>query len=170
MSEAESYYHKQKGPGYLLLYALAAAFLTASWFSPEAALRITFLVTGLFMFLLGESFHHLIVADEGDRLAIRFGPFPLFRKRIWYDDIREVETGRTRFNDWGIHCSPWGGWIWNIWGHDCVVIRRKRNTIRVGTDDPVGLVAFLENPDGLPAPPSLAFRQIMQQSLLLRRV
>ena len=140
-----TYHHTQKGPWSLLLYALTAAFLTAGWLMPLLALRITFLVTGLFMFLLGVSLGHLTVADEDTQLAIRFGPFPLFRKRIWYDDIREVETGRTTFLDgWGIHWSPWGGWVWNIRGWECVVIRLKRGTLRVGTDDPHGLAEFLK--------------------------
>ena len=146
MSEADTYHHTQKGPWGLLLYAVAAVFFTASWYLPVLALKITFLVTGLFMLLLGASFGHLTVADEGDQLAIRFGPFPLFRKRIWYDHIREVETDRTTFLDgWGIHWSPWGGWVWNIWGRDCVVLRFERGMLRVGTDDPQGLVEFLKH-------------------------
>ncbi|MGA2618073.1 MAG: hypothetical protein ABSF26_10720 [Thermoguttaceae bacterium] len=144
MNEAETYHHTQKGPWGLLLYVLAAVFLTVSWYLPVLALRITFLAAGLPMFLLAASFQHLTVADEGNQLAIRFGPFPLLRKRIWYDDIRDVEKGRTTFLDgWGIHWNPWGGWVWNIWGRDCVVIRLKRGTIKVGTNDPDGLVAFL---------------------------
>jgi hypothetical protein len=97
------------------------------------------------MLLLAESFHHLTVADEGDRLVIRFGPLPLFRKSIWYDDIRTVEKGRTTFVDgWGIHWNPWVGSLWSIWGFDCIVIRLKRSSIRVGTDDPDGLAGFLQ--------------------------
>jgi hypothetical protein len=146
--EVGSYRHTQKGTWHLLLYALAAFFLTASWFLPLLALRITFFVTGLFMLLLAESFHHLTVADEGDRLVIRFGPFPLFRKRISYDDINSVEKGRTTILDgWGIHLSLRGGWVWNISGRDCVVIHLKRGIIRVGrvgTDDPHGLAEFLK--------------------------
>ena len=107
MSEAETYNHTQKGTWHLLLYAFAAFFLTASWFLPLLALQIIFLATGLLMLLLGESFHHLTVADEGDRLAIRFGPFPLFRKRILYDDIRQVEKGRTTLLDgWASTGTP----------------------------------------------------------------
>jgi hypothetical protein len=104
------YYHRQKGPWWLLLYILTVAFVTAGWYSPVPALQITFLVTGLFMFLLGLSFHHLTVADEGSQLAIHFGPFPLFRKRIWYDDIIDAEKGRTTFLDgWGISLCSDGG-------------------------------------------------------------
>lgn len=143
--EVSSYRHTQKGPWDLLLYVLGVVFLAISWSNPLLPLQITFLITGILMFLLGISFHHLTVADEGDRLTIRFGPFPLFRKRIDYDDISAVETGRTTILDgWGIHMSLWGGWVWNIWGHDCVVIRLKRGIIRVGTDDPDGLAEFLK--------------------------
>jgi hypothetical protein len=142
----ETYHHTQNGPWYLLLYAFTAALLTAGWFVSDLALQITLLVAGLLMYLLAVSFRHLTVADEGNYLAIRFGPLPLFRKRILYDDIRGVETGRTTILDgWGIHWNPWGGLVWNIWGFGCVVIRLKRSAIRVGTDDPEGLVAFLRS-------------------------
>ena len=144
--EMAIYHHTQKGPWWLLVYAVAAVFLTVSWYVQNVpALAITFGVTGLLMFLLGASFHHLTVADEGRRLAIRFGSFPLFRKRIWYDEIREVEVGRTAVLDgWGIHMSLRGGWVWNIWGRDCVVIRQERGVTRVGTDDAQGLAEFLK--------------------------
>ncbi len=145
MNEAETYSHTQKASSCLLLYAFAVIFLAASWLPPLDELQIVLLVAGLSMFVLAASFHHLTVADEGYQLAIRFGPLPLFRKRIWYEDIWEVETGRSTFLDgWGIHWSPGGSWIWNISGRDCVVIRLKRGTIRVGTDDPSGLAAFLK--------------------------
>jgi hypothetical protein len=63
---------------------------------------------------------------------------------IPYDDIRSVETGRTTLLDgWGIHISLRGGWVWNILGRDCVVIRRKHGMIRVGTDDAGNLSRFL---------------------------
>jgi hypothetical protein len=128
-----------------MCYAFAAAFVIASLSLPVLALQITFFVTALFMLLLGASCGHLTVADEGNQLAIRFGPFPLFRKRIWYDDIIDAEKGRTTFLDgWGIHWSPWGGWVWNIWGYECVVLRLKRGKLKIGTDDPDGLVRFLE--------------------------
>ena len=141
-----TYHHAQKGPWFVLLYVLTAAFLAASWHLPVFALRITFFVTGLLMLLLGVSFHYLAIDDEGNQLGIRFGPFPLFRKWIFYDDILGVEAGRTTFLDgWGIHWSPWGGWVWNIWGRDCVVLRLKRGTLKVGTDDPQGLADFLKD-------------------------
>jgi len=99
----------------VMLLLLAEVFLTVSWFLQEVtALLITFSVTGFAMFLLGASMHYLLVADEGNRLLVAFGPFPLFRRRIWYDDIREFERERTTWLDgWGIHLSLRGGWVWN---------------------------------------------------------
>lgn len=146
-ADPQTYHHTQKGPWHWLMFVLAAVFLTVSWFVRDVpALMITFSATGVFMFLLGASLRHLTVADEGNLLAIRFGPFPLFRRRIWYDDIVEFEKGRTTFIEgWGIHMSPRGGWVWNIWGRDCIVLRLKRGTLRVGTDDPDNLCRFLES-------------------------
>lgn len=146
MSEAETYRHTQKGPWGLMCYAFAAAFLTANWAMPVPVPRMIFFAAGILMLLLAGSLGQLTVADEGDHLGIRFGPLPLFRKRIFYDDIVEVEKGRTNFLDgWGIHWNPWHGWVWSIWGRDCVVIHLKRGTIRVGTDDPDGLLTLLND-------------------------
>ncbi len=138
------YRHTQRGPWGLMCCAFAGGFLLAALYLPVLALQITFGVTGLFMLLLGASFVHLTVEDEGDRIAIRFGPLPLFRRRIPYDDIVEVEHSRTTFLEgWGIHWSPWGGWVWNIWGYDCVVLQLKPGKLKVGTDDAEGLVGFV---------------------------
>jgi hypothetical protein len=142
----DAYHHTQKGHWGLMCYAFAAAFLVASLSLPVLALQITFLVTGFFMVLLGASCGRLTVEDEGDRLVVRFGPLPLFRRRIPYEDIVEVETGRTTFLEgWGVHWSPWGGWVWNIWGYDCIVLRLKRGKLKIGTDDAERLAGFVKS-------------------------
>lgn len=148
-----TYAHRQRGPWWLLMYVLAAVFMTVAWYvQAPAALRITFSGTGFVMFALGAGLHHLTVEDQGHRLRIAFGPLSLFRRHIWYEDIRGFEAGRTTILEgWGIHLSPRGGWVWNIWGFDCVVLRLKRGVLRVGTDDADGLVAFLEARLGMPA-------------------
>jgi hypothetical protein len=100
---------------------------------------------GVLMLILAASFHHLTVEDAGDRLSVSFGPLPLFRRSIRYNDLIEVERGRTTLLDgWGIHLSLRGGWVWNIWGHDCVVFRLQQGTLRVGSDDAGALLAFLQ--------------------------
>ena len=141
------YHHTQKGLWHVFLYAIAALLLTISLKlgdDPVAAVALP-LMAALFA-TIAASFQHLTVADEGNRLLIHYGPLPLFRKRIWYDDLRHVEAGRTNILDgWGIHWIPGRGWTWNIWGFDCLVIRLDRGTLRVGTDDPQGLVQFLRS-------------------------
>jgi hypothetical protein len=142
-----AYRHTQKGPWHMLLYLLAVEFSAISWFvRSESVQSITFLGAALLVLLLAPCFHHLTLEDADDQFVIRFGPLPLFRKRLQYEDICEVEKGRTTFLDgWGIHWKPWGGWVWNIWGFDCVIIRLRRGIFRVGTDDPDRLVQFLRS-------------------------
>jgi hypothetical protein len=101
---------------------------------------------GLVMVLIGPCFHHLTVEDQGEKLAIRFGPIPLFGRTVKYADIDKAEVGRTTILDgWGIHYSLRGGWVWNLWGRDCVVAHfKKGGVLRIGTDDGEGLAGFLE--------------------------
>ena len=110
-------------------------------------LRLTFPLLSLLMLVLAASFHHLTVKDNGDRLSISFGPIPLFRRSVRYEDIKAVEVGRTTFLDgWGIHMSLRGGWVRNLWSRDCLVVHfKKGGMLRIGTDDAMCLAAFLSD-------------------------
>jgi hypothetical protein len=58
--------------------------------------------------------------------------------------MQQIEVGRTLVLDgWGIHRSLRGGWVWNLWGRDCVVIHRRKGTYYIGTDEPQKLADFL---------------------------
>ncbi len=147
MSTVQSggYYHLQRGSWWLVCYALAAVSLIAGSYLPVHVLKITLSAAGVILLLLGASLSHLVVEDGGDRLFIHFGPFPLFRKRIRYDDIREIERGKLPFHEMaGIHWTPWKGWIWSVGGRDCVILGLRQGTFRVGTDDADGLAGFLQ--------------------------
>ena len=141
-----AYSHTQAAPLCLIVYGSSIALFVAAWQVRSQPVAATVLVgVGLLTAALGLAFHHLTVRDEGDRLAIRFGPLPLFRTSIRYADIQEVEVGRTLILEgWGIHLSPRGGWVWNLWGRDCVVIHRRKGFLRLGTDDALNLFRFLE--------------------------
>jgi hypothetical protein len=91
------------------------------------------------------SFRHLRVVDEGDALAVRFGPIPVFGKRVLYRDIQSAERDQSMVADgWGIHWFPGRGWTYNLWGFDCVrVTLNSGATLRIGTDDPDALARFL---------------------------
>jgi len=141
-----TYHHTQKSPLCLLLYALAASLLVLGYvLRAVPTILWTFPIVGLLMLALATSFHHLVVKDQGDMLLIGFGPVSLFRRTVRYADVMSVEVGRTTILDgWGIHLSLKGGWVWNIWGRDCVVLRLKNSGIlRIGTDDSANLVHFL---------------------------
>src|SRR5262245_32876828 len=117
------YRHTQKGPWFLRLYAVGVLMLVIGWLREEPVRGIALFVAGAAVLPLAACFRHLTVADEGDRLVLRFGPLPLFQGRVRYEDVRAVEVGGTTLLDgWGIHLSLRGGWVWNIWGRDCVVI------------------------------------------------
>jgi len=139
-----TYRHTQRGPWWLVVFILGVVFLASGWLAPLAPTRIVLWVCGLTMFPLGASLRHLTVEDAGDHLSVAFGPLRVFRKRVWYDDIVQFEKGKTTWLDgWGIHMSLRGGWVWNMWGFDCIVLRLKQGISRVGTDDPDGLLDLL---------------------------
>ncbi len=139
------YRHTQRAPLCLIIYGLAIVFLALGWvLRGEPVIQWIFPPLGLVMLILAASFHHLTVEDEGDQLSIRFGPLRLFRRAIRYQDIEHAEIGQTTILDGlGIHKSFQGGWVWNIWGRDCVVLRLRNGVLKVGTDDAEQLVEFL---------------------------
>lgn len=147
------YEHTQTAPLSLLLTATATGMFVAAVVIPEPITQITFAICGVVMLVLALSFHHLRTTDEGERLLISFGPLPLFRRYVQYAEIERIEQARSTIMDgWGIHLSPSGGWTWNLWGFDCVDVWFTKGTktkkVRIGTDDPVGLAAFLKKQCG----------------------
>jgi hypothetical protein len=142
-----SYRRTQWGPWAILLYGLGISAGVLAWVLRHEP-PVPFILAGVsvIMLVLAPSFHYLTVEDEGDFLAIRFGPLPLFRRQIRYDEIRDVAIGKTMLIEgWGIHLSLLRrGMVWNIWGRDCVVIDHH-DILRLGTNDAEGLLAFLKS-------------------------
>jgi hypothetical protein len=131
---------------------LGGSFLGLAWVirhEPPAPIIVG--SAALVLLALAPCFHSLTVADEGDRLSVRFGPLGLFKTSISYDEIRDAEIGRTWIIEgWGIHrLVGRRGWVWNIWGRDCVVIHH-RSTMRLGTNEPEELLAFLKSKRQMP--------------------
>ncbi len=141
------YEHTQRAPLYLLLHALGVATLVGAWQIGDPEVSTPISIFSGFFFLLGFSFRQLTCRDEGDYLRISFGPLPLFRRKLLYSELEKVEPSRSNWKDgWGIHLSSRGGWVWNIWGYDCVDIDSTGGKkLRLGTDDPEGLAAFLQS-------------------------
>jgi len=141
-----TYSHTQESPLWMILFGSSIPFFVLAWIAREqpVVLSVMLVAAGLLV-LVGLAFHHLTVEDEGDRLAIRFGPLPFLETSVPYADIKRIEVGRTTILDgWGIHRRPRHGWLWNLWGRDCVVIHRQQGVLRVGSDDTENLAGFLK--------------------------
>ena len=140
------YEHTQKAPLYLLLAGIASGMLVAAWLIPVPVAQISLATSGGLMAMLALAFRQLTVRDDNDALLVCFGPLPLFWRRVSYADIEHAEQARSSWLDgWGIHMSPSGGWTWNLWGFDCVDVHLTRGRkLRIGTDDPLELAAFLK--------------------------
>jgi hypothetical protein len=143
-----NYQHTQKAPLYLLLCGVAILLLVAAWFARSAPGPIAILLVAVAAILVvfASAFRQMTVADGGDGLVIRYGPLPLFRKKIPYASIRSAEPGRSAFIDgWGIHYIPKRGWTYNLWGYSCVVLIVDGKPLRVGSPDAENLAMFLKS-------------------------
>ncbi len=129
----------------MILFGSSIPCFVLAWIAREQPVVLAvMIVAAVILVRVGLAFHHLTVEDEGDRLAIRFGPLPFMETWIQYADIQQVEVGRTTILDgWGIHRRPGHCWLWNLWGRDCVVIHRQRSDLRVGSDEAENLAEFL---------------------------
>ena len=147
------YEHTQRGPIYLIVGMAASAMLVSALWIPETWVQCLLFATGGMMGILSGGFRELTVRDEGSHLIVQFGPIPLFKRRVAYDEIESVAQDRsTILEGWGIHMSPRGGWIWNLWGFDCVELQLSKNRrLRIGTDQPEALAAFLGSVSSGPA-------------------
>lgn len=141
------YDHTQRGILHWLLGSLALLFLAVApgAYEDEAIAGLVLAGMGVLVGGLAPCFAYLRVCDRGPNLEIAFGPWRAFRTRIAYDEIVSVAVGRSALIDgWGIHRIPGRGWTWNIHGFSAVELRlRGGKRLRIGTDDPAGLAAFL---------------------------
>ena len=125
---------------------MAVLMLCVAWISrSEAPVAVGLLFSAGMFVVCALMFTTLTVRDEGQRLAMRFGPLPLLWKTVRYSDITAVEPGRSAVIDgWGIHWIPGRGTTCNLWGFGCAKLTLGRKTLRVGSDDVDNLVAFLQ--------------------------
>jgi hypothetical protein len=141
------YSHTQKGRLHYLLYVAEAGFLAGAWLARDQPYPMLMLLgVAALLFLFTQAFHQMTVTDEGEALAVRYGPLPLIRTRIPYAAITAVERDRTSILDgWGFHWMPGRGTTFNIWGFDCVKLSLGRRVIRIGSDDAENLASFLRS-------------------------
>lgn len=142
-----AYHHVQRGLFHLVFYGLGIAMVVlAIVYRDEVAAHLWIAILPVGMLCRAAAFHYLDVSDAGTHLALRYGPMPVpwFRKKIAYAAISSVEPSvASVFAGFGVHWLPVSGWMYNIWGFQCVRMIVNGKPVRVGTDDVEGLVAFL---------------------------
>jgi hypothetical protein len=141
------YSHTQRSPlGLIVLASALFAVGLGAWLLLRGEmLGILFCVISLLLAGLAMCFWWLKIEDRGESLRVQFGPLPFFGTSILYQSMVDVSAGQASLIDgWGVHYIPMRGWIYNVWGWDCAIVKLKHGTVRLGTDDPDGLVAFLE--------------------------
>ena len=79
---APGYSHTQYAPLCLILYGSVLACLALGWMVGETPGMYIAGSVGLLIASLATCFHHLTVRDQGEVLAIRFGPVPLFHRTV----------------------------------------------------------------------------------------
>lgn len=141
-----NYEHTQGGRFHQIFFVVAIVLAIGAWLArsePDTAWAV--LVVAVIFAVSALMFGSLTVRDDGERLALRFGPLPILRKSIRYADITAVEPDRTKIIDgWGIHYIIGRGWTYNLWGFGCVKLMLGSKVIRVGTDDVANLAEFLQ--------------------------
>jgi len=145
-----AYKKTQYAPLHYILLAVAVTLLIGAWLARGEPGAVILLVgVAAVLMLVASMFGSLTVSDEGDCLVLRYGPLPVFHKRIRYADITAVEPGRTSVIDgWGIHYLPGRGTTYNLWGFGCVNLSLGRKIIRIGSDDVDNLAEFLRGKIG----------------------
>ncbi len=147
MTSTLQYDHRQKAVLPWLLWVIALGMLVVVAMIPASQRWVQglLMVLGLVFIGLGFTFGHLRVRDGGSHLMVQFGPLPLVRRRIDYDQIQNFAAERSSLIDgWGVHYHPVKGWIYNIQGFDCVRLDLGEHKFRVGTDDVAGLMELLK--------------------------
>ena len=141
------YEHTQYAPLYLVLLAASCSLVALAWtLRDDRTAFISMLVLAAVFIVVASMFRHLTIRDEGEYLAVRYGPLPVFRRRIAYADIWSVEPGRSSWIDgWGIHWVPGRGYTYNLWGFRCVRLIVQGRVIRIGSDDVENLVKHLSD-------------------------
>ena len=104
-----------------------------------------FLPVPVIIFLCAWLFGSLTVQIEDGELSHWFGP-GFWKKSYQLVDIESATAVRNSWIfGWGIRLTP-HGWLYNVSGLDAVQIElRSGRKLRIGTDDPKGLVEAISH-------------------------
>ena len=146
------YQHTQHGRLHFILIGVTVLLLAlaAPQAGVEPAIAGGLLMAAAFSTALAAMFARLTVTEEADHIRITFGPLSLLSRKVRFADIKDASVSRSSLIDgWGIHWVIRRGWIWNVWGFDCVKIEfTDGRRLRVGSDDAKRLAALLRERSG----------------------
>jgi hypothetical protein len=87
--------------------------------------------------------HSLTVKVDSTRVVAAFGP-GLIKRTVLVDDILGASIGRCAwYNGWGTRLTG-NGWMYRVSGMSTVDLTLRAGRFRIGTDDPQGLLAAIE--------------------------
>lgn len=146
------YRHSQTSPLGPAFVTAAVGCVVAGYFLPDPAMRTVCVTMAVVAGLFAGMFTRLHITEQPDHLRVRFGPLPWSGTSVRYAHVRGVRRARsTMLDGLGIHWFPGRGWTFNLWGFDCVELQTDRGLVRLGTDDPDGLVQHLVQRTGVAA-------------------
>ena len=138
MNDSPDYHHVQYAMwliGFVVLIALGLIHAAG------AAMLIPFVIIGPIV----AEFSVLTTSVRDDTIRWFFGlGFPGGSMSVF--DCERAEIVRTSLLEgWGIHLTPWHGWLWNASGFQAVELFRKgRTSVTLGTNDPQGLLVAID--------------------------
>ena len=142
------YKHKQVGYLIRIVFIIATFILLTNIFFTGQLLPplVMYLMYGgiLILLMCGWVFGSLTVTVDEDEIQHWFGP-GFWRKTYLLLDIASVKKVRNSWiYGWGIRLTP-HGWLYNVSGLDAIEVElRSGRKLRIGTDDPDGLIAALQ--------------------------
>lgn len=135
------YRRRQIGTAMIAMTLIAEAAMTAVTFRNGGNLTAFFLFTALLGFL-GACFYALDVSVDDEAIRFRMGA-GFLRKEIPLSEVRSLSRVRNAlWSGWGVRRARNGQkWSFNVSGFDAVELALKNGQIiRIGTDDPEGLL------------------------------
>lgn len=135
----------------ILLFGLLVAVIVAIRSDLVGGLSLA--LVALVVFAL---FGTMTVNLDETHLRLWFG-IGAFRKRVGFDEIRAFRPVRNPwYYGWGIRWFP-GGWLYNVSGFSAVeLLLHTGMRVRVGTDEPDALIAYLQRVVGTRPPLTMA--------------
>jgi hypothetical protein len=150
------YRHTQVGYATLVVLAVVATVVAFALIVGPSGARTTRMAvgasTGVVLILCAVTFASLTVQVDDRALTWAFGP-GVFRQQVRLAEIAEAHVVRGQFlYGFGLRRFA-GGWLYNVSGGSAVEIRTTTGRrVRIGTDDPEGLVAAISAGAKIPRP------------------